>query len=428
MSQGINLKAFSFLILCKDTGDMSKEFTQLFEGKIKTLYRADSITEWLKLYVKHKPDILFGEYALLNQQEFAGVKKLRQHNTSIPIVFYFYEDEEAEAAEIAAFGNCFFLSHPIQVDLLKEVLTTASRNIMRERTCIARAHKSNRVLDTLPQLVCVSNREGDLIDANHKFLSFFGAENLDEFKQKHPKMNRVFVPKKDCLKPTESENWVDFVLDRPLGRRKVCFHDANNNEAIFQALVDYYGLENPEYVFSFSDMTAEDTIFREMLAEYQSDVRPKVYSWKIVSEQINREVHRAKRYKNSFSLIVLCMVDETGDHKLLDKRDDNTFAIVEKIIHKTIRPTDYMGKWENNRYVILTAHTDTEGSRVLISRIEKECLNYSMIKQLRYRFKFGIAQYQEGDTATNLLKRSQNMLTITLKKPELNIMSDQMIQ
>lgn len=427
MSQGNSLKALSFLILCTENGEMSKQFTQMFEGKVKTLYRAHSAAEWLKTYARYKPDILFGEYALLHEKEYAGVKKLRQYSGSVPIVFYFLEQDEADIAEIAAFGNCFLLFHPIKFNLLKEVLSTASRNILHERTLKAKAIKTSRVFEALPQLVCIANKQGEVLDANHRFLEYFGFKKLEEFKQKYPKMHRVFAPKNECIKPDESENWIEAVLDRPMGRRKVCFIDSDGNAAIFQAMVDFYGTENPNYVFSFSDMTAEENLFKEMLSEYEEDVRPKVYSWKIVREQVNREVHRAKRYDTSFCLILLCMVEKDGSRKLLDKREDKVFAVLEKLVHKTIRPTDYMGQWENNRYVILTPHTDAMGTKVLISRLQKECDNNFMIKQLKYRLKFGVAQYQDKDTATQMLKRAQNMLEVAYKKPDMTVMTDLMI-
>lgn len=421
MPQTYQLDAFSFLVLSDGQGKIADQFNKILEERVKVLHVAKGVREWLLMYKVQKPNILICDSETLAEAEFSALRKLREINPRIPVIVAMHEGSEYSIDRFSSFGHIYFLHEPYDLEIFKDILLSAGKSVVREWKIHQTISQLGANFDRLPHLVVMTDEEGNLKECNQRVLDYFGFPDLQKLHEKFPHFGRLFVPKKGYVKPTEDENWLKALKSRPSGHRKVVFNDRNDRQSRFSATID----RMPQgYIVSFTDITVDENILQNKIAELEQDASPELRAWKEVQNHINKEIHRARRYDVEFTLMIFCIFDPDSGVEKLDRRDDRVFPIIEKLIGKLIRPTDYLGKWERNRYVVLASQTGTDGAKKFIRRISDEIGANHFVKQNDFTLKFGISHFRENDNSNLMLKRANNALSIAIKEDGREFVTD----
>lgn len=397
----------TFLLIFDDKSQAKDYLLSLFLDRIEKVYTFSSIEKAAKEVVIKNVDIIFIDVRLA---ELSLIQKIK--NAPYPALVYYVADKKEMELSFLLFQNAFAIDAPLNPEKIKSVVSVALQNKSQLKALSAKIlelrsekEEDKYFFDSSPNLILVA-KNNEIIRANGAFLEFFGYPDLHSFKNSVKEFFSLVVPLKGYLE--RDKNWMEAIVTKPLGYKKVIFK--NREGSLIKFHIEHKNVKDGAIQFSFSDITANEEILTSLISEYKQSTNQASNNFKIVWESMKREISRANRYKDSFSILTFCVSDEKYHLEKIDARNDKIFTYVEKIVTDLIRPTDIFGKWENNRYIILAAHTPVEGARKLCKRLINKIEVVPIYKQLDYHVHFGIAYFKEKEDRNFLFKKAQNLL------------------
>ncbi|AZQ84744.1 sensor domain-containing diguanylate cyclase [Colwellia sp. Arc7-635] len=150
--------------------------------------------------------------------------------------------------------------------------------------------------------------------------------------------------------------------------------------------------------------------------ELSSNLDPltKIANRRSFEAELTKEIMRANRYHHPLTLSIFD-IDEFK--KINDKYGhrvgDNILCSISQLVANNIRAVDLLARWGGDEFVIifpeqsqLQAHKTSEKLRVIISE-------YQVSSTISVTCSFGVAQYQQGDSITELFQRVDDLLYIS---------------
>ncbi|RLB76600.1 MAG: hypothetical protein DRH15_12415 [Deltaproteobacteria bacterium] len=139
-----------------------------------------------------------------------------------------------------------------------------------------------------------------------------------------------------------------------------------------------------------------------------------VYNCKYFDEILKREVERVSRYPQKFSLLIID-VDDFSKHK--DRWGEKVNFILKKIakilLTKT-RRTDLPAYLKEDRFALITPHTDKKGVSVVAARIIDLVANEEFVlenKEAKVTVSIGAATFDDdANSAQELIKKAEKVL------------------
>lgn len=128
----------------------------------------------------------------------------------------------------------------------------------------------------------------------------------------------------------------------------------------------------------------------------EKDILTGAYSQTFIEEIIEKELKRSQRYKTEFSSILI----DFGNNK----KDDNMYQTIGKIVNEKIRINDYFGKLSEERFIILTSSTSLSGAMILAEKIETLFKKNDNISDTDI-ISFGITQSNDIDTYQSIMEK-----------------------
>lgn len=161
------------------------------------------------------------------------------------------------------------------------------------------------------------------------------------------------------------------------------------------------------------DEVAEKKIYQELAL---LDGLTNIYNRRYFEELLDREVERALRYPQEFSLLMIDIDDfkkynDTYGHLA----GDNVLRSITEILLKKSRVTDFIARYGGEEFVIIAPHTDKKGATILAARIVDIVSRKEFILKnsglSRVTVSIGVAAFKE-DAATkeDLIQRADEAL------------------
>lgn len=156
-------------------------------------------------------------------------------------------------------------------------------------------------------------------------------------------------------------------------------------------------------------------LFSEVRKLSVTDALTGLYSRYYFFDQLDKELSRAKRYNEPFSII---MMDLDGFKRINDSQGhlagDRILRAVAAALHSAVRRTDVVGRYGGEEFVLLLPHTDEKGALTLANRLREliERCNFGAGHgQKGITISGGITTYPtSGTTAEELLERADQAL------------------
>jgi diguanylate cyclase (GGDEF)-like protein len=130
-----------------------------------------------------------------------------------------------------------------------------------------------------------------------------------------------------------------------------------------------------------------------------------------IDEQFNFNLETSKRYRTSFSIILLDIdhfknVNDTFGHQTGD-------IILKKIadtLKTNIRQTDLVGRWGGEEFLILCSNSNLEETMQLAEKLRLiiSQLNFDEVGQVTSSF--GVTSYKDNDTESTIISRTDEAL------------------
>ena len=130
-----------------------------------------------------------------------------------------------------------------------------------------------------------------------------------------------------------------------------------------------------------------------------------------LDEALEGEANRARRYGNSFSIIMLDIdnfkqVNDTFGHL----RGDEVLKRVADLLKKTLRKTDTPGRWGGEEFLILLPQQDKMSACMVAEKL-RAAMQASEFPQVgTITSSFGVTEYAARDTVETIIKRADEAL------------------
>ncbi|MBU1884267.1 diguanylate cyclase [bacterium] len=269
--------------------------------------------------------------------------------------------------------------------------------------------KMQRILDTQDSIIIITNDE-EMVDANKKFLDFFGFGSLDEFKLHYRCITEKFLEDNRLLnidRFQKTKEWI-YELEKMNSKDKVVSMMDKNGEVHFFSIKDSKIDEN--YLLEFSDISDTMKDKFQFINKAYKDNLTKAFNREYFDSNIE-DILSNKNNAGSLG-IIFCDIDyfkSVNDTYGHDAGDYILKRIVE-LIHKNIRAEDIVIRWGGEEFIILL-YVDSMDILVRIANnvraaIEEESFDYAGTVTCS----FGISQYVKGENILSAIKRADEAL------------------
>lgn len=182
-----------------------------------------------------------------------------------------------------------------------------------------------------------------------------------------------------------------------------------------------HGVIGADRKYRKEDVTSEDLITLEILTDIAGttltriklekelevlatiDALTGIYNRRAWMELAERELIRAQRYKQFFSIVMLDIddfkdVNDNWGHQAGDK----VLAEIGGILRSETRTVDYPGRYGGEEFIVLLPHTQGEGGYILAERLRKGIEETNMGVPKKVTATFGVSVYAPEEEAKSL--------------------------
>lgn len=124
---------------------------------------------------------------------------------------------------------------------------------------------------------------------------------------------------------------------------------------------------------------------------------------------LSAQVTRSRRYTNPLCLAVVEIEAEVGDEEFIQ----DVILTVSRYLRDRLRWVDLIARWSGDQFMLILPETTAEDATRLLGKIQDDFVDTELpeaIAHLTIRLQIGIAEWQKGNDARLLMKRSMEAL------------------
>ncbi|MCF8018971.1 MAG: diguanylate cyclase [Vallitaleaceae bacterium] len=159
------------------------------------------------------------------------------------------------------------------------------------------------------------------------------------------------------------------------------------------------------------DYTERKAMEEEIRRLSVTDKLTQLYNRLKIDEVLEMELERAQRTQWPFGVILLDIdhfkhVNDNFGHQIGDK----TLYDLSRLMEKSVREIDILGRWGGEEFIIIAPKTDIEGACVLAEKLRKKIEAYDFDKIDRLTCSFGVAIWQDDEDPATVISRVDKAL------------------
>ncbi|WP_052090642.1 GGDEF domain-containing protein [Desulfosporosinus sp. HMP52] len=165
-------------------------------------------------------------------------------------------------------------------------------------------------------------------------------------------------------------------------------------------------------VYSLGKYMRLDYVYKQYFKELSTkDPLTNTYNRLKFNESLSSEIELAKRYGNTFSLI---MFDIDHFKNFNDKKGhsfgDKILVEVSNLVKESIRGVDIFARWGGEEFVILLPHTVSDEATALAERLRRAIYKESLKKEIPLTCSFGVTSFYNHDNHDVIMERVDRAL------------------
>lgn len=161
----------------------------------------------------------------------------------------------------------------------------------------------------------------------------------------------------------------------------------------------------------FRDITLQKVLEEKLHNLATTDELTGLYNRRMFKELCNKEIGRAKRHHNVFSLAILDIdyfknINDTHGHDI----GDFVLKTMSQLCMEKIRQDDSLARWGGEEFVLLLPNTDLKEAVELCERLRQTIAEYNFSQLPQITVSFGLTEFVPEDNIESLLKRADQAL------------------
>jgi diguanylate cyclase (GGDEF)-like protein len=410
------------ILYVEDEKSIREGYAKALHRLCDKLYVAENGKEGLKLYKKHKPDIIISDIKMPVMSGIEMVRAIRQINPDeCCIIFTTAHSDNAylfEALELQVNG---YLLKPVQKNILKSKIESLSNIIIKEK--INQKQKIQiqeqriilqNIIDAEQNLLLVTDFD-EVLFANSSFLESFSVKNVEEFNKNFGTILNTFLPLPNYLHQgliKKDETFYELINKTDESKRSVTLISPSGNPKAYHINISQIRHKNRDsYLLSLTDITKMniEKIHTEKKAYH--DGLTGVYNRNKFNELFDFELKKVKR-DNHVSCIAILDIDhfknfnDTYGHLI----GDEVLIMLADMMQKNIRSSDVFARWGGEEFVLLFPNTKLQYTQEIVENLRKIIENNHHKSAGKITASFGITQLLKTDTMKSAFKKCDEAL------------------
>jgi len=258
--------------------------------------------------------------------------------------------------------------------------------------------------------IVVINQENHILDVNEAFFKYFYEyHSLEEFQKEHKCVCDFFQNQNGYLnKDMYGNSWMDHMLKNPDAQHLVKLR-YDKQTYYFRVAASIINQEKSINSAVFTDITKEENYKHELERLSTTDALTGMKNRHYFEEKINDEIHRADRYKETFSLIMFDLDyfkrinDEYGHLK-----GDHLLMEYTKLIFSSLRDSDMFCRVGGEEFMIILPKTHRESAEAIAEKLR--VLVEIHDEGLPVTISSGVVEHKMDEHVQQLLKRVDRAL------------------
>lgn len=276
------------------------------------------------------------------------------------------------------------------------------------------------ISDGIVKCKIIKDSKGDVdlvaIYANKQTEPITG-KTVDEILNKG--MKEVFPPIADSI-----FNWPKILSEAAM---------TSDNKTVEQYVVGFerfvrfsvFGYEDDTFYVAMQDMTEKketkrlllekERVIRHLENEIKSkaniDMLTKLYNFQFMNESIKASMSNYNEEGINFCLLVLDIDDFKKINKIYGMNQaDKIIQDVAQILSSTARKIDIVGRYGNDKFMIILNNVDIDIAKIMTEKIKKEIESYSLNFDSNLSVCGSIVEYR-GESIEEFIEKSENLTT-----------------
>jgi len=195
---------------------------------------------------------------------------------------------------------------------------------------------------------------------------------------------------------------------------KVYTSNINEIDNLHKKFLELIGIiqDKTEKISEIEKENKYNEIKLNILREYSyNDVLTKLFNRRKIEELMDREIARAKRYANSFSIILIDIdyfktINDTYGHDI----GDEILIELGKILQENVRESDLVGRWGGEEFIVICPETTAQQCEVVAEHLRVTVENWEFTNQIKMTVSIGVAEYAKTDDKYSLFKKADEAL------------------
>jgi diguanylate cyclase (GGDEF)-like protein len=145
--------------------------------------------------------------------------------------------------------------------------------------------------------------------------------------------------------------------------------------------------------------------------ESPHDALLRTWNRRAILELLGKELHRAKRFRASLSILVVDMdLFKNINNEFGHEVGDVVLCSAFDRIAGSVRESDYVGRLDDDEFIVVLFDCPAEGARIVAQRILREISETPAANVVKVTASIGLAQWSEGQAISELLHRAHSAL------------------
>ena len=275
---------------------------------------------------------------------------------------------------------------------------------------LQKSYELQKNLINLQENIIILTNNKEMEFANDKFLSFFGYENLEDFKEKHSCICDFFKEDKDlfCLSKIKNKDyWIKELEAKDDSNRLVKMDDVNKNEHIFT--INISSLDESIKIISFTDITQTASKNINLANKLLRDKLTNAYNREFFDKNYRDFI---KEYNSNNSKLALAMLDIDHFKYVNDTFGHDVGDIVLQefvnIISSNLRVDYFLIRWGGEEFILILKIKNQEDLENILEKLRKIVEEFKFTKVGHRTSSFGGAIYRENEDIMQTIKRADD--------------------